>query len=188
MKKYRRRDSGKRPKFPIPDLILRDAYLKIARKYKTYRENFVSRTELVEMVKVEIGPDYAHVRIDDIRERISTCCKSPGRHGGGWSATVNGHGPSRKHQSPQWYLDYLDNPHFIAVRDACLEDWGHACCLCKSSKHVEVHHNTYETLWRESLSDVVPLCSKCHKRHHLYMAGIPAVDPGGRRERRTDLF
>jgi hypothetical protein len=150
--------------FPIPDLLLRAAYLQVAKERKCYREKFTARTEHIDAVKRILGPEFAHVPADDIRDRIITCCKSPERHGGGWSGTVNGHGPAKvvKNVSPE-YLDYLKSPKWHEFRMELIEKFGGRCAICNSGDPLEVHHRHYDRLFREEHFDCIPVCPKCHK-------------------------
>ena len=150
--------------FPIPDLLLRAAYLQVAKERKCYREKFTARTEHIDAVKRILGPEFAHIPADDIRDRIITCCKSPERHGGGWSGTVNGHGPTRivKKMSPE-YTAAINSPEWRRFRMDLIETFGGRCAVCNSGAALEVHHRTYERLGREEHFDCNPVCAKCHK-------------------------
>lgn len=155
--------------FPIPDLILRDAYLAVAKEVKAYREKFVAETRNVEMVRFLCGPQYAHVRVDEIRDRIPTCCKNPEKHGGGWRAK-GGHGPGKGVKpSPRWYQEYLNDDWWKSFKGLVLRFWEHRCALCNSNKNIDVHHRTYERLHEEKISDCIALCRSCHKRHHKWI-------------------
>lgn len=163
--------------FAIPDDVLRDAYLTVAKEARCFREKFAARTELIEQVRYLCGPSYAHVPIDAIRDRIIVCCKSPNKHGGGWAGTINGHGPGKVATKPKWYTKYLNSKWWGSRKLMFLKFWNYRCCICRSDKHVEVHHNNYNNLYRESMNDCVVLCRKCHKRHHRYMEALPTVMP-----------
>ena len=160
--------------FPIPDILLRDAYLKVAREANCARESFTSKTELIELVKLEVGYAYSHVPVDLIRDRITTCCKNPEKHGGGWSVTVNGHGKSKKKPSPEWYDSYCKSDHWKQKVQEFLEFWDYCCAVCncraEKNKPLDVHHRRYENLHNEKINDCIVLCRKCHKRHHKYMS------------------
>jgi 5-methylcytosine-specific restriction endonuclease McrA len=52
---------------------------------------------------------------------------------------------------------------------------GWACMLCATTMWLEVHHRTYARLGRERPSDLVVLCSHCHRRHHDTLESERAV-------------
>jgi 5-methylcytosine-specific restriction endonuclease McrA len=39
-------------------------------------------------------------------------------------------------------------------------------CGCQDRRKLQVHHKTYDRLFKESLSDLETLCKKCHKKVH----------------------
>lgn len=83
---------------------------------------------------------------------------------------LNGHGPtkgSRKHATPQWYLDYLASDYWQKRRLEWLDFWK-KCCLCGTPADLttlEVHHNAYIRLGHEEFTDCVVLCRTCHEIH-----------------------
>lgn len=64
------------------------------------------------------------------------------------------------------YPEYLETKHWKQVRKAALKAIGHKCQLCGKKKRLNVHHNNYQCLWKETLRDVVILCRDCHKIFH----------------------
>ena len=40
------------------------------------------------------------------------------------------------------------------------------CAKCKTTENIQLHHRSYENIYQESFSDVVPLCETCHKLFH----------------------
>jgi hypothetical protein len=60
------------------------------------------------------------------------------------------------------YQEYLKSEHWQQTRKAVLEFWGGRCSICKSGFKVEVHHNNYQCLGHEKLSDLACLCELCH--------------------------
>lgn len=64
------------------------------------------------------------------------------------------------------YTDYLKSPHWKAIRQKALKRAGYKCQLCSETKNLQVHHNTYERLGCEYLTDLTVLCNKCHKHFH----------------------
>jgi len=66
------------------------------------------------------------------------------------------------------YKQYLDSQYWAMLRRIKLEEADHRCQLCGTGYgkgvQLEVHHNTYERCpFREKLSDLVVLCSRCHR-------------------------
>ncbi len=70
------------------------------------------------------------------------------------------------------YTEYLQTEHWATMRRLVLEHAGHACQLCNASRgaKLNVHHRTYERVYREKLSDLTVLCERCHGLAHK--AGI----------------
>lgn len=64
------------------------------------------------------------------------------------------------------YHRYLNSWHWRIMRQIKLWLSGHKCQLCASRHRLEVHHNTYERVGRESLNDLVVLCRQCHQKYH----------------------
>jgi 5-methylcytosine-specific restriction endonuclease McrA len=67
------------------------------------------------------------------------------------------------------YNDYLLSPEWKSKREKVLVFWGHRCALCNSPIRVEVHHRTYDRMGQELMTDLIPLCDKCHERHSIFM-------------------
>lgn len=40
------------------------------------------------------------------------------------------------------------------------------CAKCEATEFLSLHHRTYIRLGKEKFSDIILLCSKCHKRKH----------------------
>lgn len=71
------------------------------------------------------------------------------------------------------YAKYRRSRHWHRVRARRLEVDGHRCVVCKGRSgdpRLEVHHVSYERLWRERLEDVVTLCVRCHAAEHQWAA------------------
>jgi len=65
------------------------------------------------------------------------------------------------------YEEYLLTTHWQETRKRKLDQSHHKCELCGGNGgSLEVHHNSYEHLWREPMCDLVVLCPDCHERHH----------------------
>jgi hypothetical protein len=64
------------------------------------------------------------------------------------------------------YSDYLKSPHWLEFRERALNAANYRCWKCKEAKSLTVHHNHYNTLGRERVTDVKTLCFGCHKKLH----------------------
>jgi 5-methylcytosine-specific restriction endonuclease McrA len=64
------------------------------------------------------------------------------------------------------YKQYLGTDHWRTTRVACLRRFEFQCALCSFGGKLDVHHRTYERLGRELPEDLIPLCRRCHDRHH----------------------
>jgi hypothetical protein len=64
------------------------------------------------------------------------------------------------------YFAYLHSPWWRARKAAVLVHRGARCERCASTSRLELHHRTYERLFREQPEDVVLLCRVCHQREH----------------------
>lgn len=71
------------------------------------------------------------------------------------------------------YREYLKSPEWAAMRRWALDRAGHACQVCNSKDHLDVHHRTYERLGHEWPSDLTVLCRDCHGLYHERMADLP---------------
>lgn len=65
------------------------------------------------------------------------------------------------------YDEYMQSEKWREVREQRLEFAQGRCELCnRGESTLEVHHRTYERLGEENLSDLIALCSTCHKTFH----------------------
>lgn len=64
------------------------------------------------------------------------------------------------------YTKYLRGKHWAEFKEEVFEFWGRKCALCGSKENLQCHHNSYERINHELLTDVVPICKSCHWRHH----------------------
>lgn len=65
------------------------------------------------------------------------------------------------------YSKYLKSKEWRDKREDVLDRDGHRCIFCFSDSNLHVHHLTYANFKNEKLSDLVTLCSACHKGEHL---------------------
>lgn len=62
------------------------------------------------------------------------------------------------------YANYLQSTHWLEFKAQALRHYGHKCYLCDATGvQIDIHHNTYERLGGELISDVIPLCRDCHQ-------------------------
>lgn len=77
------------------------------------------------------------------------------------------------------YVDYLASPHWQDVRTRwkaanMFKGWVCHSFGCDSKEGLSLHHWTYERLGREELSDLILVCTACHKRiHGMERRGVP---------------
>lgn len=64
------------------------------------------------------------------------------------------------------YHEYLRSTVWKKKRQRVLKRDRHRCTRCGSTKNLQVHHLTYDRIFRERLSDLTTLCAKCHMREH----------------------
>lgn len=64
------------------------------------------------------------------------------------------------------YRRYLRTRAWREKRDEILEYYDHICMYC-GKKATQVHHRNYKRCFgKERMSDLEPLCKKCHKMIH----------------------
>lgn len=72
-----------------------------------------------------------------------------------------------KHKfSSKDYQDYRETAWWKMKRKQKMQSSGYKCEQCGSNKGLNVHHNNYESLYRELHSDLTLLCSECHRTIH----------------------
>lgn len=64
------------------------------------------------------------------------------------------------------YANYLLTDHWKELRKVILNRDDNKCQLCSSKERLEVHHNTYENVGNEKLTDLITLCRYCHSNFH----------------------
>ena len=157
----------RRNKFPVPDPVLRDAYLTVANRVGMYRETFVAQTENIKAVRRLLGSIPSDVSDDDLRDRIGTCAKNPKAHGGGWNATKSGHGASKGYKSKRKISkelqNHYDSAQYAYVKNTARHRHDGQCVVCGKPAE-EFHHCRYDRIHTPELelNDVVPVCKVCH--------------------------
>ena len=74
--------------------------------------------------------------------------------------------PAKQPMSKQLYHEYLQTEHWQERRGKALKRAGDKCQVCANTERLEVHHNSYENLGGEPLTDLVVLCRGCHELFH----------------------
>lgn len=69
------------------------------------------------------------------------------------------------------YEEYIKSADWQVKRKAALSRAGGRCQLCRGTKRLNVHHNTYANLGDERDEDLVVLCKKCHDIYHVKRDG-----------------
>ena len=65
------------------------------------------------------------------------------------------------------YKRYLRSKKWRKKKKECIEFYGEFCFMCgKYSKRLQIHHLSYSNIGNESMSDLMALCSRCHKLIH----------------------
>ena len=64
------------------------------------------------------------------------------------------------------YYSYLKSDKWREIRNLLFEERGKCCERCGRMKNIQVHHKTYANIFRESMDDLLILCSICHKKEH----------------------
>lgn len=65
------------------------------------------------------------------------------------------------------YTSYMKSPAWAKKRRTYFKSkQPQGCQGCGTRKQLHLHHKTYERLGRERLTDLIPLCSKCHAEVH----------------------
>lgn len=61
---------------------------------------------------------------------------------------------------------YLKSDEWKNKRNLIMEYYNSVCQKCNSLA-TDVHHITYDNIFKEKFDDLVPLCRSCHEKEHL---------------------
>jgi hypothetical protein len=67
------------------------------------------------------------------------------------------------------YSQYLKSEHWEGVKARYRRSKRPKVCACCGDPNYQLHHNTYERLGKERLTDFTPLCDVCHTGFHRYL-------------------
>lgn len=59
----------------------------------------------------------------------------------------------------------MDSPKWKGQRQKVLERDKGKCQDC-GDVGTQIHHKTYQRIFREDIDDLVTLCAKCHRKRH----------------------
>ena len=65
------------------------------------------------------------------------------------------------------YLWYLGTDFWRAKRQEAMARANWVCQRCHKRLATQVHHLTYERVFNELASDLLPVCSTCHREIHF---------------------
>lgn len=94
------------PKVLVPDILLRDNYLDLAKATGCGTDMISPNPDLTLELRNMLGGDYRDVSLKWIGKRIVTCRKNPDQHGGWWTA-FDRKGPSIGSRGGQKTIDEL---------------------------------------------------------------------------------
>jgi len=60
---------------------------------------------------------------------------------------------------------YLKSPEWAHKRKLIMEFYNWTCQECGNNAS-DLHHNTYDNIFREKFEDLTPLCRTCHGKKH----------------------
>ena len=64
------------------------------------------------------------------------------------------------------YDKYIDSDQWTMMRWGLFYKRGEKCERCGKTENLQVHHKTYENLFREKFADLEILCKECHRKEH----------------------
>jgi hypothetical protein len=98
------------------------------------------------------------------REVIALVAASCDSTGGGVLVPVS---PGRGRElAGMPYQEYLETPEWQQRRKIMLKRAGYQCQVCGNGTELHTHHNTYKRRGAELATDLVVLCSGCHRLFH----------------------
>ena len=74
---------------------------------------------------------------------------------------------NKKHYYKETYYNYLKSDEWKKKRLERLKIDKFTCQICnKQSGRLDVHHTTYQNIYKENINDLITLCENCHKKLH----------------------
>ena len=79
-----------------------------------------------------------------------------------------------------FYEEYLQSDEWKKKRDLVLKRDNFLCQCCLEKPATEVHHHTYDQIFKEYLFDLTSVCRECHARvHSKKIASVEAARAKG---------
>ncbi len=147
---------GKRTEYVIPKELIIPLARAAGRELGRCADNW-DLIETERLVKQKLGPEFAHVPVEDVRKQCLSLRK------GSKLGSIKGHGPSKMPEISDELKKHYESDYWFRFRIKVKEFWGCRCALCNSERANEVHHRTYERIGHEELTDCILLCRNCHK-------------------------
>lgn len=74
------------------------------------------------------------------------------------------------------YAEYLASEEWAVKRRKVFQRDGNRCQACLENDATEVHHLTYDRIFKEPMFDLVSICRQCHETlHRKKIAGLAAL-------------
>jgi len=106
--------------------------------------------------------------VEQLRNAHGFLIKGDGSHASPYFMPDTRQKPSLARVTPEMRSAYYMTPHWQIVRSARFEHDSMMCVLCGDSEEIQCHHVTYESIFREELSDLLTVCSDCHSKIHKH--------------------
>ena len=85
---------------------------------------------------------------------------------------IAAHGKGRR----DWYNEvYLKSRHWRDLRAAKFAIQGRKCERCPRRNTLQVHHNSYRSIFDVEVGDLEILCDECHSREHGKWRPDPSI-------------
>lgn len=74
------------------------------------------------------------------------------------------------------YIDYINNSlEWKIKKQEFFSNKPYKCESCGTTKDIQVHHGTYDRLYKEEMTDLFALCNKCHTNYHNSIKGKTTI-------------
>jgi len=64
------------------------------------------------------------------------------------------------------YNEYINSDKWVERKKLYYKNNKKKCICCETTKDIQLHHITYNSLGNELDKDIAPICEKCHKEFH----------------------